>query len=96
MRRVGTAENKGGRITSAQVILPASHRLSFYFPKGERRRRGDGRTDTLSRRGDRQIVRLIIGQPESDAQSELDGQNVKNGPNETRQYVVLRVCEEKR
>lgn len=41
---VGTAENKGGRITSAQVILLVSNRLSFYFLKA---RGGGGETDRL-------------------------------------------------
>lgn len=37
MRHVGTAENKGERIASAQVILLVSKRLSFYFLKARGR-----------------------------------------------------------
>lgn len=50
---VGAAENKGERITSAQVILLVSNRLSFYFPKarGDKRQR-DGQTDILTRSKD--------------------------------------------
>ncbi len=53
---VGIAENKGERITSAQVILLVSNRLRFYFLKVGK---GDGERDTQTdilkeqRRGNR-------------------------------------------
>lgn len=78
MWRVGTAENKGGRNTSAQVILLVSNRLSFYFLTARRGGGGetDRRTDILSRRGDGKTGRSLGSSLERHARRQAETQPV--------------------
>lgn len=56
MWSVGAVENKGEKITSAQVILLVSNRLRLYFPKARRdTKETDRPTFTLDVKAERQV-----------------------------------------